>query len=551
MKTPDISDSWYKPTEAFTDRQLMYVNLVCNTFNMSDQLGRPVPYNPTLYQVEYHANSLNILLEKAKNILWLKSRGISFTHNGIIELIMSGLTFENQMFPVISQREENSKDILNIGWGKIQSANNKALKGQVELRGNGQELRFLETGSIIRAYPSNAASDSIRTQRLIRSMIDEFAFQSRDKELLTAVSHCTQGEIGQMIIGSSPRGRQNEFFNMVQNPVGFKVFNLPVFDPAKFDVAKRPSEQRLLPIAPWIKFKTLDEDWERDKTGFQQEYMCSFLDDSLSLIPYSAIMRCNDNTLINHADVLEKYPEATFSSPNPIVIGTDVAETSDYTAISAFEFIARGSQTLAVQRFLKTIRGVSLPNQTRYLKSVQAYFPTCVKHRIDMTGIGQHMFEEMREEFGAVVEGIDFRSRIKTSEKKVSTKIREVMFTNAANMMQSEPARVRLLENSLQNRHLGALDRAFELAKDPVEGHGDILVAVSLALLPIDYRSRTAAPLMTTFTVEPKKDAAKKDGSPIVLDAEVMGNELKEHYESQTWEQHIEDLRKMNKKGLR
>ena len=546
-----LTPSWYVPTEKFTEKQLMYVKLVTSTFNMFNQLSQPIPYEPTVYQVEFHANSLNILLEEAKNILWLKARGISFTYGSITELMMSAITFEDQVFPVIAQREQNSKDIVKTGWRLLQKANNRKLHKQFELKGNGSELVNHETGSVIRAYPSNAASESIRSLRLIRYMLDEFAFQTRDKELFTAATHCTQGDLGQGIIGSTPKGRRNYFFDLCNKPVGFKMFRLPVFDPSKFNPAIKPSLQNLQPVAGWISLNVLDEDWGRDRIGFMQENMNDFLDDSTSLFPYALIMRRVNRVLKNLCPDMEKHPDLVYNTNNPIILGIDVAETSDYTAIVAFEVMPIGDKQVLVQRFLKTIRNISLPKQTEYVRRVIEFFPSMVKCRIDMTGIGQHMFETLYEEYGAVIKGIDFRRRIKTAEKGVSTKIRDYMFTNLLNLMESEPQQIALMDVPLQTRHLGSIDRSFVIAKDAEEGHGDILVAISLAAMQLNYKARNSSRMYTgSSSLDSKKHDIVRDGVQ-KLKSNVTPEEIQENYDNTRWEDHIEDLRKGAKKRKR
>ena len=82
-----------------------------------------------------------------------------------------------------------------------------------------------------------------------------------------------QGELSQILIGSTPAGRNNYFFEIVHKPIGFKVFNLPVFDPHKFNPNVSILGQNLKAIAPWIDLDGLEIKRQRDINIFLQEQM--------------------------------------------------------------------------------------------------------------------------------------------------------------------------------------------------------------------------------------------------------------------------------------
>ena len=70
-----------------------------------------------------------------------------------------------------------------------------------------------------------------------------------------------------------------------------------------------------------------------------QEYMCDFLDTSLSLISSESIMKVTQNNkdMHNYADEVDSNIDFIYKSPNPVWIGVDVARKRDFTSIIAYE----------------------------------------------------------------------------------------------------------------------------------------------------------------------------------------------------------------------
>jgi len=273
MELPEIKylPSWYDPTIELTAQQQEYLLLLTNTFRMRSETGQPIPYVPTKYQAQFHLESLNIKGVDAKDILYIKARGVSFTSSSCVDIITTASIFDNQTIPVIAQRQKASNYIVKLcKWFILNSCGN--LKDQFEFKET--ELRNKKTGSVIASYPSGSAADSVRSLRLMRCLVDEYAFQNRSDELLAAVQDAMIGSLSQTIIGSTPYGRNNNFFRLVNKPVGFRVFNLPVYDPSKVDIFKPLEPQNLIPIAPWINVKKLETKRQRDIEIFKQEQMC-------------------------------------------------------------------------------------------------------------------------------------------------------------------------------------------------------------------------------------------------------------------------------------
>lgn len=528
-------ESWYQPKLELTKEQEAYIKLVTELFNMRTQAGTPIPYRPTPYQVEFHAESLNVKKESAKDILFIKARGVSFTMTTAIELIMSANYYRGAVFPIVAQRWQSAKGIVDVCKWLIENANYN-LKESVEVLET--EIRFKDTGSIIRPYPSASASDALRSLRLVRVMLDEYAFQQRDKDLLAAAQDTMQGKLGQIIIGSTPCGINNHFYELVKEPVGFKVFRLPVFPEDKFDRNTNILEQNLKPIAPWIDLDRLETKRRRDVEIFMQEQMCSFLDDSISYLPFSLIKRCENAGLVNYLNVVEDTPDFVYDSNNPMYMGIDVARTHDLSAITIFEkvYLAEEQRYVMVQRLILFLQNKPLPQQQEIVSRLLKQFPQIVRVRVDMTGLGLGLYEHLRRQHGAKIEGVNFAERVK-ADGKHTTPIKERMAINMKNLMQSDPPAVNFIVNDLQEKHLNSVDYNFQAVRRVGEGHGDMFWADALALLPENYRAPATTPLVASVKYQPPQQ-----GVPII-EKEQHFEDVKKTFQM-TWDEKLKYLRK-------
>lgn len=516
-----MTKSWYKARKEWSSSEESYCAMIENGFMMRSQLGEPIPYKMTEYQREFHAASLNIKREEAKDILFIKARGISFTYCSLIELIITAATWQIDLIPIISQRFSNACKILNVAKWLIKNCKIKEIREGVKIQE--RSILFTNTGCIMEPYPSANAADAIRGMRLIRGLLDEFAFQLQDEDLWAAAQDCIQGDFGQWLIGSTPCGMDNLYFKLVQDArkgVGnFYLFDLPVFDPkANFNPQKSILEQPgLVPIAPWISMNKLEDKRRRDWRIFMQENMTDFLDDSISFIPYRKVMAVvvgddDDGRPVrqNHRDTLfarRMSGASTYETDNPITIGIDFAETADLFSLTAYEHITtKDGEEKAVQIYLDYFNGIDTPELVEYCVSVIDFYPSTVKARVDKTGPGVGLFKYLRNHYnGVLIEGIDFRASVQIENKTSKEKIRKIMCVNLKEMIEFQ--KVSLLNDDMQNSHLTAINYALKVTRDKEKGHGDIFFANALALLPSRYSYMPSK----TYVKAPPKEVPVKD----------------------------------------
>lgn len=484
--------SWYKLRYELSPAQSRYCKLLEKSFNVPDPLGNPIPYIMTDYQKEFHSQSFNVQRDKAFHLLFIKARGISFSTSSLIDIIMTAATFSNQVIPIIAQREDGAYDLLNVGKWLIRNCNLNELKNETEFSDSSSEIFFKTTGSTIKIYPSSSAADAIRGRRLIRALVDEYAFQQNDKALWAAVENCMQSGVGQVLVGSTPNGRTNQFHDFVQlarekgTQVGFYLFELPVFDPSQFDPKAPIPSQDLIPIAPWINLTKLEQKRQLDLQIFLQEQMCDFLDESIAFIPYATIMKCSKE-MFNYKKMLYDQPEYTFETPNRIIIGSDVAEKKDYFSVAVYEEIIEPEtgKVYYFQRYLDYFNGLNIPQLEEYMNKLFELFPSFDVCRLDSTGLGTGLVGYLKKKWGHRIEGINFSSTVFIGDGKQKAPIRQVMITNLKRLM--ENGQVFLIQDKTQVAHINSIDYGFKVPENRGAGHADILFANALALLKSKY----------------------------------------------------------------
>lgn len=535
--------SWYKSKIKKNVAQMEYITQLKNDFCMRSPVGQPIPYSMTEYQEDFHSCSINVLGTNAPDVLFIKARGISFTFSSCIELITSALWWPNQIFPVIAQRQDSSREILKTIKWLINNCNIK-VNGQPLYRAVEMQESVVKfpNGSVIKPFPSGSASDAVRSLRLIRALIDEYAFQTRDRELLAAVQDAMIGELAQTIIGSTPCGRNNHFFELITNPVGYQVFRLPIFEEGKFNPRVSIFKQKLDPVAPWIDLKKLEVKRQRDANIFMQEQMCDFLDDSISYLPYSLIMRNVDEGMKNLKLKISRDLDFIYETENPMYMGIDVARNRDLTAITIFEkkHDEDRDANIYVMKYAESLKDMTIPKQQDIIDRLLYHFPSVMKVRVDMTGLGLGLHEFLKRKHGTMIEGIHFASKVKSAEAHQSIPIVERMAVNLKNLLQD--GNVLLLDNELLIKHLNEVDYNFKAARSS-DGHGDYFFSVCLALLPDRFKQNQIATFATNVSrAQDVQSDLAQEGIP-VLSKDTTQQIVEKHQQPMTWDERLRMLR--------
>ena len=388
----------YMENQGYDKRQMNYVNLLCNVFNLKNARGELSPYRPEKYQVDYHAHCI-LAMKDYPHRIWKKSRGVGATAATMCDALMVAHRYRKQRIPIASITGDTAD--VPIEWA-IEFADTTQIKEFFKRRMDITSKCVLDNGSNIFAVPGNNP-DSVRGYRSTFIVYDEFALHTYPKKLKTAGDACVS-EGGQINIISTVSGTENEFWRICENAeeFGYKMFEVPMFDPLKFDVTKSVVEQVnsgiITPISPWVNMKKLEMDRRGDPVAFMQEYMCNPQDGAVSFMSSALLYRASRDTTM-----IEQHSRIGF---NIYVCGIDFASQRDMSAFEIFELTPHGwihRKRLAVQKH-DTVQ------QNTLLRGLhQAFnFKYVV---IDMTGAGTGFYHYAREQLRTEVIGINFATR--------------------------------------------------------------------------------------------------------------------------------------------
>jgi phage FluMu gp28-like protein len=293
---------------------------------------------------------------------------------------------------------------------------------------------------------------------------------------------------GMLTLGSTVYDRNDYFWRLnqdLQKPEKQKlknVFNLPVFDPNKFNINRPIQEQikeNIKPIVWWLDMDVLERKRMIDQASFLRENMCQPSDESINFLPIQLILKCVDKQLQNFQ---------SYQTNNMLFMGMDVATTHDYAVITIFEKTEFG----LVQRYLWYDTNIELAMLETIAKTLIDSWGVS-KVRIDMTGMGTDITQRLIRSCGSKVEGVHFGMKLKTLQKGATQGIREKMANNIKMLMLDQ--KIRLLDDENQTRQLNSWSYDLKNCKDTLQ-HGDIFWSVGLACLDTGWRMKQPGSMM-------------------------------------------------------
>jgi phage FluMu gp28-like protein len=202
-----------------------------------------------------------------------------------------------------------------------------------------------------------------------------------------------------------------------------------------------------------------------DEETFKIMYECSFFSDESSLLTYAEI---EDAKEIDGSSV----EEMSFWD-GPSDAGYDVGRKKDVSVLSVVGDMGAFVRMLA----LRILRRESFDRQKQVVRDTLAGYPGWGKLRIDETGMGIQLVEDLAKLYGKRVEGIWF-----TREKK----------TEMALGLKSlfEERRIKIINDRILIAHLLAIKRkatdsglTFDADRTAETGHGDCFWSLALACL--------------------------------------------------------------------
>jgi phage FluMu gp28-like protein len=333
-----------------------------------------------------------------------KARQIGISTAIAMEALYNCIWFPNQTNLFISTGERTSRELMD----KVKSLLNTIepfsmvikdglaeFQASTKIKIDTKTAITFENGSRILSLPNNP--DNIRGFTATHVYIDEYAhFENPDEIWEAVLPSITRG--GKVTVVSTPKGKQGKFY-MIYDEVkrgesDFKMFEF------HYTRVKDP-----IIIQNIEKNKPVMSDIQ-----FRQEYECEFIDEAISYFPYELL-----NPAVNE-DIESIY---TITTGNPVYVGIDFGALRSSTVITIAEKI---DKTWVIRPPIKEFIGkkriegekaeTDFSNQLDYIRMmIQRVRPTRVF--LDSTGYGLPLLEELRRQFGGLVQGVNFNNALK------------------------------------------------------------------------------------------------------------------------------------------
>jgi hypothetical protein len=371
------------------------------------------------------------------------------------------MAYPGTLIPVVAHRLQSATDIVKVGrWlcehSNIQIDYNRRKDSELEI--------YTKYGSsIIRPYPSGSpdAVDAIRSGRPVMAIVDEAGYIRELKSLLDSIEGAMQTKETKIVVGGTPKGKLNHFWDMHNKPLsGYRKYSLPAFN----ENVTINNINVLKPLVWWYDIDKIKDKLINDKDAFEQEYQISPFNDKDSAIPIIYIENANGR-------------EIEFKNGSYVLMGVDIATESDYAVITGFE--TDGFQFKQI--YLKYYRKIELDDFEMKIRDAIDYLKP-EEVRIDATGLGTQIGQRLTRDYNNVV-SVNFSSSVLVNDEHINVK---KYMTNNFIYLMHKPI-VSLIKDELQTNHIANVDKAGNL--NSKNGHNDIFVADSLALMPLNYKN--------------------------------------------------------------
>jgi len=320
------------------------------------------------------------LLDKNDSVALRWSRQSGKTHLLSAWLLHYALTHDNSQIVIVGPSWRQTK----IPIGKMNGFLTRIPKGYFyKLQ---QTMVRLKNGSMIQALPCNP--ETVRGFTLDVVYMDEANWISHDEELYDAILFTLATTGGKFICSSTPGSTDSLFW---------KIFNKPAF--SRFAKHHVTYERALQPNGP-MKRKWLEDkrkEYEGDPWRWKRELEAEWAEDESVWLPLSLITKYIESQL-------ELWDFESLHKGN-FLGGLDLGKHQDYSAFVVVEEVD-GKYVL---RHVKVF-----PLETKYA-SVIGYVKTLVdrwesfnKIRVDVSGVGEYIVEDMQNAGIEEVEAVTF-----------------------------------------------------------------------------------------------------------------------------------------------
>lgn len=469
--------------------------------------------------LRFDAFQARFLTEPSKFRSQLKCRQVGFSFSISCESLARTHIKEKHTAVCVSYNLDDAKekialvkelhDELPLEFQKKMVEDSKTVVGFVS---NSHKRRV----SRVISYPSKAPRGKTGD-----CYLDELAHCANDDAIYKGATALISRSGGQLTIGSSPMGQRGKFYEIHTRALDPKKYGqywrqkIPWWLCQHFSTISRQPE--LVKLAATLPTELRVERYGTEKIkeqfdvlpleDFQQEFECAFQDERVSYFPYDLILPCCDY----EADAIPVYRDAASLAAmapklNALELGFDVGRTRHPSELFVFE----NDGGKHIMRYSESFKDVPFPQQRRRIEHILGMLGNHWRQfRIDATGLGKNLAEDLQEKFG-------------------SRRIKQVTFTNKSKEELASNLKILLQERNIVMPRDRALIAQIHAVKQKIttagnsiydvdknrHHHGDKLWAIALAVFKVRKKRVGIGTLHARVVGEDKTSEDKKDIEP-------------------------------------
>jgi len=246
-------------------------------------------------------------------------------------------------------------------------------------------IRFTN-GSVIEAFPNNP--DTIRGPTLHVVYCDEMNFLPNDEEMYDAILFTLGTTNGKFVCSSTPWNQDSIFY---------KIFYHQDFtDFARHHVSWQQAVEPHGPLKKSI-LEKIRRQFAEDPWRWKREMEAEWAEDETTWLPQSLITKCIDGNL--ELWNFESYQQGRFYA------GLDLGKHQDYSVLNVVE---ETSGKYFLRHWKVFPHGTKYATVIGYLKTLMDRWKHIERIRVDITGVGEYVVEDMQNAGLESVEGVTF-----------------------------------------------------------------------------------------------------------------------------------------------
>jgi len=327
--------------------------------------------------------------------LWLKGRQIGGSVTATLDIVLHAIA-TGEPWITMSRSQRQAKSLLTKAARHVRAIDrwSRQKHGTSVVADIGSERIDFRNGAHITAVPCDPDTTVGETSNWL---LDEFALFPRSRELYGIVKpSIMHGK--RMVIVSTPRGKDNKFYDLIQEAQGgsggYSLHTTTIKDAFEDGIVLYDNQGR---VASYETFR-LEQIADVGEDMYFQEYEGVFSDELHALLTWSLVTACQDSRISIH-----KTPAQLRALNRPLYVGIDIGRRRDLTVIWVLSKNGDEHTTEAVI----VLDRATFPEQQVAIEGVMATGLVAAL-RIDEQGNGMQLAEHFTAAHPLTAKGISF-----------------------------------------------------------------------------------------------------------------------------------------------